>query len=200
MPKANGASPAVDPAPPGDLARRAPGPSGLAGATANPSRIPEDAVTISPPLDRFAVLPPPLQRRLQTIMQERSCGAGETIFFHDMPCAAIYRIGRGRVRIRRPPRDGRAKLQRVCRPGEFFCPASLLDGGPRLGSAIAMGEVRLSSADGPAFASIPKERSALSSEVQRERLSEVHILKQRVEGARPRKLPHGQGSPPERLP
>jgi len=189
MLKANGGSPAVAPAPPGEIARGETRQSGEAGGIANPSRIPEDAVTTRRPLDRFAHLPPPVQRRLHAILQERSYGAGETIFFQDTPCAAIYLVDHGRVKITRLTRDGSATVLCVRQPGEFFCPVSLLDGGPQLGSAIAMGEVHLLSADGPAFASILEDCPELSSEVQRECLSEVRILMQRVESARPRKLP-----------
>ena len=69
----------------------------------------------------------------------------------------------------------------VRRPGEYFCPVSVLDRGPQLGTAEAMGEVVLLEADRSEFNALCEENPELLAMVQGTCIGEVRTLMQRVE-------------------
>jgi CRP/FNR family transcriptional regulator, cyclic AMP receptor protein len=98
-------------------------------------------------------------------------------------------VDSGRVKITRVAHDGGETVLCVRLPGQFFCPVTLFDNGPQLGTAVAMGEVRLLSAGGQEFEQILQDCPELSAEIQRECLVEVRTLMHRLERAGTRNLP-----------
>jgi len=132
-------------------------------------------------LEAFGDVPGEIQAELQSIFQVRKFASGEQIFAQDAPASAMYLVARGRIKITRVTREGFESVLCVRRPGEYFCPVSVMDRGPQLGTATAMGDVTLLHADKEQFASVCKLSPALLSMVQGACIAEVRHLMHRLE-------------------
>ncbi len=129
----------------------------------------------------FPHLDSDLRAKLNAIMRMRTFAAGERIFLQGAPPTAIYLVTRGRVKITRVTREGFETVLCLCRPGNYFCPVSLLDGGGQLGTAIALTQVTLLWADREEFNALCEESPELLSMVQGACLAEVRHLLKRAE-------------------
>jgi CRP/FNR family transcriptional regulator, cyclic AMP receptor protein len=91
----------------------------------------------------FRLLDDTERRTLAALFEQRTCDAGETIFHHGEPGDEIFLVGNGRVEAFVTSDTGeKIVLARVSR-GEVFGEISLLDGGPRTASAVAIDKSEL---------------------------------------------------------
>jgi CRP/FNR family transcriptional regulator, cyclic AMP receptor protein len=91
----------------------------------------------------FRLLDDTERRTLAALFEQRTCEAGETIFHHGEPGDEIFLVGNGRVEAFVTNDTGdKIVLAQVSR-GEVFGEISLLDGGPRTASAIAVDKSEL---------------------------------------------------------
>jgi len=67
----------------------------------------------------------------------RFCATGQTIFLEGEPCAGLWVVEKGRVRLLRFSIEGREQVVKLVGPGEFFNEVAVLDGGPNPVSAMA---------------------------------------------------------------
>jgi CRP/FNR family cyclic AMP-dependent transcriptional regulator len=74
---------------------------------------------------------------------KRSCAKGQTIFLEGEPCAGLWVVEKGRVRLLRLSTEGREQVVKLLGPGEFFNEVAVLDGGPNPVSAMAAMESTL---------------------------------------------------------
>ena len=126
-------------------------------------------------------LSPELQVDLRLLFKERRYSPGQEIFLQGDPTESVYMVGEGRVKMTRVSNGGFESVLCVRRPGEYFCPVSVLDRGPQLGTAEAMGEVVVLEADRTEFNALCEENPELLAMVQGTCISEVRKLMQRVE-------------------
>lgn len=131
--------------------------------------------------DAFSHLRPKLQNILKLLFEERRYSPGQEVFLQGDPTEFVYIVGRGRIKITRVARQGFKSVLCVRGPGEFFCPATVIDRGPQLGTAEAIGEVVLLEADRAEFNSLCEENSELLAMIQGTCIGEVRSLIQRVE-------------------
>jgi len=129
----------------------------------------------------FSHLPPELQGDLKLLFEERRYSPGQEVFLQGDPTESIYIVAQGRVKLTRVAREGFESVLCVRRPGEYFCPVSVIDRGPQLGTAEAMGEVVLLEADREQFNALCEDNPELLAMVQGACISEVRKLMQRVE-------------------
>lgn len=73
----------------------------------------------------------------------RRCAKGQMIFLEGEPCAGLWVVEKGRVRLLRLSTEGREQVVRLLGPGEFFNEVAVLDGGPNPVSAMAAMESML---------------------------------------------------------
>jgi CRP/FNR family transcriptional regulator, cyclic AMP receptor protein len=91
----------------------------------------------------FRLLDDTERRTLAALFEQRTCDAGETIFHHGEPGDEIFLVGNGRVEAFVTSDTGeKIVLAKVSR-GEVFGEISLLDGGPRTASAVALDKSEL---------------------------------------------------------
>lgn len=133
------------------------------------------------PLHSFALLPKDVEVRLRGLLHVRTFQAGEAIFLQDEPPEAIYLIASGRVKIVRITPEGYENILCMRGPGDYFCPVPLLDRGRQLGTAFAVTDVTLFSANQADFCSLCQHSPALLSVVQGDCLAEVRHLLNRLE-------------------
>ena len=67
----------------------------------------------------------------------RHYGKGEVIFLEGAPCAGLYIVEKGRVKVFKVSRDGKEQVVKLLVPGEVFNEVAVLDGGPNPVSAMA---------------------------------------------------------------
>jgi CRP/FNR family cyclic AMP-dependent transcriptional regulator len=67
----------------------------------------------------------------------RAYAKDEMIFLEGEPCAGLWVVEKGRVRLLRLSTEGREQVVKVPGPGEFFNEVAVLDGGPNPVSATA---------------------------------------------------------------
>ncbi len=126
-------------------------------------------------------LSPGLQVDLRLLFKEHRYSPGQEVFLQGDPTESVYMVGEGRVKMTRVASGGFESVLCVRRPGEYFCPVSVLDRGPQLGTAEAMGEVVLLEADRAEFNALCEENPELLAMVQGTCIGEVRTLIQRVE-------------------
>lgn len=126
-------------------------------------------------------LSPELQVDLRLLFTEHRYSPGQKVFLQGDPTESVYMVGEGRVKVTRVAKGGFESVLCVRRPGEYFCPVSVLDRGPQLGTAEAMGEVVLLEADRAEFNVLCEENPELLAMVQGTCMGEVRTLVQRVE-------------------
>jgi CRP/FNR family cyclic AMP-dependent transcriptional regulator len=73
----------------------------------------------------------------------RSCAKGQMVFVEGEPCAGMWVVEKGRVKLLRLSTDGREQVVKLLGPGEFFNEVAVLDGGPNPVSAMAAMESTL---------------------------------------------------------
>lgn len=115
------------------------------------------------------------------MLHERKFALGEQIFAQDTPTMAIYLVVNGRVKITRVTREGFESILCLRQTGEYFCPVSVLDKGPQLGTAYTMSEATLLWAEREAFCALCETNPEPLSMVQGTCLAEVRYLIHRLE-------------------
>lgn len=86
----------------------------------------------------FAVLSEPELDALAARAAMRSFGAGELLFSEGDPCAGLYIVVRGRVRIFKSSPDGREQVLSIEGPGGSIAELPVFDGGPYPASVSAL--------------------------------------------------------------
>ncbi len=129
----------------------------------------------------FSLLRPELQRELKLLFEEHRYSAGQEIFLQGDPSKFVYMVAQGRVKLTRVAREGFESVLCVRRPGEYFCPVSVIDRGPQLGTAETMGEVVLLEADREQFNALCDDNPELLAMVQGTCIGEIRSLMRRVE-------------------
>ena len=126
-------------------------------------------------------LPPELQVDLRLLFKERRYSRGQAVFQQGDPSECVYMVAQGRVKMTRLAQGGFESVLCLRRPGDYFCPVSVIDRGPQLGTAEAMGDVVLLEADRGQFNELCQESPELLAMVQGNCIGEVRTLVQRVE-------------------
>ncbi len=126
-------------------------------------------------------LPAAVHLKLRALLHERVVESGQPVFHQDQPTDAIYWLLEGRVKITRVTPEGYESVLCVRNAGEGFCLVAALDGGPQLGTAVALGRTRLAWADRGAFHDLCCEHPELAAVVQSACLLEVRWLMHRLE-------------------
>jgi len=85
----------------------------------------------------FAYLDEAALRAVAQSGTRRHYGKGEVIFLEGDPCAGLYIVEEGRVKVFKVSRGGREQVLKLLSPGEFFNEVAVLDGGPNPVSAMA---------------------------------------------------------------
>ena len=83
--------------------------------------------------------------------------------------------------MRRVAQEGFESVLCVRRPGEYFCPVTVIDCGPQLGTAEAWGDVVLLEADREQFSALCDTHPELMVMVQGTCIGEIRTLMRRVE-------------------
>ncbi len=74
---------------------------------------------------------------------ERRYDQGAVIFLEGDPCAGLFVVDEGRVKLYKVSVDGREQVVKLMAPGEFFNEVAVLDGGPNPVSAMAVRKTRV---------------------------------------------------------
>ncbi len=135
------------------------------------------------PQDPFMHFPADVRASLGAMVHEVTLAAGEQVFVQGAPCTAVYLVISGQVKVLRVTPEGSAIVLCVRGPGDYFCPVSVLDGGPQLGSAEALTPVTLLWAERAVFHAFCEVTPDLLVAVQGDCLGEVRRLVNRLESA-----------------
>lgn len=113
----------------------------------------------------FAILPDEELAGLAERMRPRQYRAGHIIFHQDDPGTTLHIISSGVVKLVLASQEGREVTVGILGAGEFFGDLSLLDGGPRSASAVALEATETLTLDREPFVAIiarhPEVASAL---------------------------------------
>ena len=118
---------------------------------------------------------------MRRYMDEVSLPARAQIFRQGALADDLYIVGRGRAKLVRVTSDGNVLILCMPGPGEPFCPVTLLDGGPQLGTAFAVSDVTLLHCNRETFDTLCEEHPEVLSVVRAACLGEVRRLAQRLE-------------------
>ncbi len=129
----------------------------------------------------FSHLRPELQENLKLLFEERRYAPGQKVYLQGDPTKFVYMVAQGRVKLTRVARQGFESVLCVRRPGEYFCPVTVVDRGPQLGTAEAMSEVVLLEADRGEFNALCEDNPELLAIVQGTCIGEIRSLMRRVE-------------------
>ncbi len=135
------------------------------------------AETPNPPEQIDAALVAVMRR----YMEEVTFRAGTQIFLQDALADELYIVGRGRAKIVRVTSDGNELILCMPGPGEPFCPVTLLDGGPQLGTAFAVSDLTMLHCKRKDFDILCQQHPEVLSAVRAACLGEVRRLAQRLE-------------------
>jgi len=102
-----------------------------------------DLVAILQQIPIFAELDERVLAQLAARCVPRAVGEGFTLFRAGEPCAGLYVVLEGRVRVYRSSPDGREQTVAVEGPGRAVAELPLFDGGPYPASAVTMLPSRL---------------------------------------------------------
>lgn len=91
----------------------------------------------------FAGLADDLLAALAAVAGERHCARGEVIFLEGDPCAGLFVVVTGGVKIYKLSLQGREQVLRHLGPGSTFNDVAALDGGPNPASAAATADTTL---------------------------------------------------------
>lgn len=89
-------------------------------------------------LPYFAALDPSTRADVARAAIRRSFPAGHLIFSEGEPCAGLYIVEEGSVRIFRTALDGREQVLQVLGPGQSFNEVAVFDGGPNPASVVTL--------------------------------------------------------------
>jgi CRP/FNR family transcriptional regulator, cyclic AMP receptor protein len=95
----------------------------------------------------FRLLDDAERRTLAALFEQRSCAVGETIFHQGEPGDEIFLVGNGRVQAFVTSDTGEKIILAEVMRGEVFGEISLLDGGPRTATAVAIEQTELLTLD-----------------------------------------------------
>jgi CRP/FNR family cyclic AMP-dependent transcriptional regulator len=85
----------------------------------------------------FAYLDEAALQAVAQVAVRRQYGKDEMIFLEGEPCAGLFIVEEGRIKIFKVSLDGREQVLKLLGPGEFFNEVAVLDGGPNPVSAMA---------------------------------------------------------------
>jgi len=102
-----------------------------------------DLVAILQQIPIFAELDERVLAQLAARCVPRAVGEGFTLFRAGEPCAGLYVVLEGRVRVYRSSPEGREQTVAVEGPGRAVAELPLFDGGPYPASAVTMSPSRL---------------------------------------------------------
>lgn len=88
----------------------------------------------------FADLPDAILTALSAVVIERSYRRGEVIFLEGEPCAGLYVVAAGEVKIFKLSSQGREQILHRSGVGSTFNDVAVLDGGPNPASAAAISD------------------------------------------------------------
>lgn len=104
-----------------------------------PASVPEPALLRKVPY--FAGLPDAVLAALAVACVERRFDRGQVIFLEGEPCAGLYIVSSGEVKIFKVSPQGREQVLYQTGPGGTFNEVAVLDGGPNPASVAAVTEV-----------------------------------------------------------
>lgn len=133
------------------------------------------------PFTIFQSLLPELQAEIRGIMHLHSFQSGSVIFPQGAPGKAIHILAQGRLKIVRVTPEGHESILCIRHPGDIFCPVPLLDEGSHLGSAVAMTDIALFSAQKTEFLALCESNPALMVIVQADCIGDIRRLTLRLE-------------------
>ena len=128
-------------------------------------------------------LPLDIRTALSGILYEATFKSGTQIFTQGDLHTGFYFVVTGRVKIGFTGDDGHEVILCMPQPGETFCVASTLEGGPQLGTAYAITDVRLLCATSSEFNVLRKKYPQLLSLVQQYCFKELRQIVKRLEAA-----------------
>lgn len=132
-------------------------------------------------LGAFSRLPKEIEAELRESVQVITYFQGEAVFLQEDAPEAVYLVADGRIKIVRVTPEGHESILCVRGPGDYFCPVPLLDGGPQLGTAIAMSNVALLAIEREKFCDLCERSAELKAMVQGDCLAKVRHLLNRLE-------------------
>lgn len=94
----------------------------------NPADLAE-RVTLLRRLPYFASLAPAVLEGVAALARRRTANAGEVLFLEGEPCAGLFIVQSGRVKISRMSPEGREHILHFAGPGEAFNDVPVFDGG-----------------------------------------------------------------------
>lgn len=94
-------------------------------------------------LPYFAALDEPALQAVAVSTLRRTCSAGEVIVIEGEPCAGLFIVQSGRVKITRSSLEGREQILHFAGPGEPFNDVPVFDGGSNPATVQAMEESTL---------------------------------------------------------
>lgn len=86
----------------------------------------------------FAALSPDEQSRVMTLTRRRRFAAGEVLFREGEPCAGLFIVVSGMIKLYRTSADGKEQVLRHMPAGESLNEVPVFDGGPNPVSATAI--------------------------------------------------------------
>ncbi|HXF60356.1 MAG TPA: cyclic nucleotide-binding domain-containing protein, partial [Caldilineaceae bacterium] len=104
---------------------------------------PTDSAPFAAPLDVWRSVPwlagvaPEVVQALAAVAVRRAYRAGETIFVEQEPCAGMFLVESGAVKISRFSKEGREHILHLMHRGDTFNDVAALDGGPNPATATA---------------------------------------------------------------
>src|SRR5262249_37935835 len=105
------------------------------------------------------------RQAVATLMGQVHVPAGKTMFRENDPGGVLFVLKSGRVELSVVDEEGRKPVVGVVEPGEFFGEISLLDGGVRSTSAVALEDVEAYSLDRAPFLDLLRRRSDAALDV-----------------------------------
>jgi CRP/FNR family cyclic AMP-dependent transcriptional regulator len=94
-------------------------------------------------LPYFAALDAPTLQVVAAVAVHRTVGAGEIVMLEGEPCAGLFVVQSGRVKITRTSLAGREQILHIAGPGEAFNDVPVFDGGPNPATVQAMADSTL---------------------------------------------------------
>ena len=89
-------------------------------------------------LPYFAALDAPTLQAVAAAAVRRTVGADEVVMIEGEPCAGLFVVQSGRVKIARTSLAGREQILHIAGPGEAFNDVPVFDGGPNPATVQAM--------------------------------------------------------------
>lgn len=123
----------------------------------------------------FAALDAGALRTLAGKARVRSFRKGEAILWEGEPCAGLYVVLRGRVKVFKRSEQGREQVLLIIGPGRSFNDVPVFDGGPNPGSVAAMDASTIAILPAAAILGLVERNPAMATAV-------IRILAGRMRG------------------